>query len=60
MSKSKKLQQWIKSLPREKLDEIAFQCIDRLIDSEELNYNPERTGDAPYWDSCGIRLGEDE
>lgn len=62
MSKSQKLQEWISSLDREILEKVAFDCIDRLIDTEELNYYPDGTKDyeAPYWDSCGIRLGEDE
>ena len=61
MSKSEKLQEWISSLDRETLEKVAFECIDRLIDIEEVNYpDDEDLGKAPYWDSCGIRLGEDE
>lgn len=62
MSKEKKLKEWIRSLDRETLEKVAFDCIDRLIDNEEVNYYPddEDLGKAPYWDSCGIRLGEDE
>lgn len=62
MSKTETLQKWIGSLDRETLEKVAFECIDRLIDTEELSYYPDGTKDyeAPYWDSCGERLGDDE
>lgn len=57
---SKKLQEWISSLDRETLEKVAFECIDRMIDIEEINYHPREEGDAPYWDASGTRLNEDE
>lgn len=62
MSKFDNLEEWISSLDRETLEKIAVECIDRLIDTEEINYYPDGTEEnsKPYWDSCGIRLGEDE
>ncbi len=59
MDKTKNLQKWIESLDREKLEEIAVEVIERLIETEEIHYghtNEENLPSAPYWDANGERL----
>lgn len=59
MNKTQGLQNWIESLDREKLEEIAVEIIERLIETEEVCYgrtNEENLPSAPYWDASGERL----
>ena len=62
MNNSEQLTKWISGLSREKLEKIAYELTDRMMDAEEICYYPndEDSPNAPYWDSCGIELGEDE
>ena len=61
MSNSKKLKEWVESLDRETLEKVAFTCIDRLIDTEEIRFYPDDKdlGKAPYWESCGDPIDEE-
>lgn len=58
-----KLQQWISKQSRGQLENIAYELIDHLMNIEEINFHhdaKEGEIDAPYWDSCGIVIGEDQ
>lgn len=57
---SEDLEKWIKSLDRERLENIAFICVDRLIESEDLRYYPndEELPNEPYWETCGEKIDE--
>ena len=56
------LQKWISGLSRDKLESIAFEVIDQMIDTDDLHYRPnaDDSPKAPYWPGSGVELGEDE
>lgn len=59
---SAELTNWISKQSKEKLEKIAYELIDHLMNIEEINFYPdaeEGETNAPYWDSCGVVIGED-
>lgn len=60
-NKDEKLKEWIKNLPEEKKADLLFELIERMIDIEEIRFNPKDGEDvAPYWEASGDELGEYE
>lgn len=62
MASTEQLEKWISKLPRVMLEDIAFEVIDRLMDTEEIRFDPDEEDlpNAPYWTASGVELGEDE
>jgi hypothetical protein len=58
MSRDKNLMTWITTLDREQLRSALFDCIDRLIDIEEVSFH--EMSKSPYWDCSGDRLDASE
>lgn len=54
MSRDKRLMTWITTLDREQLRSALFDCVDRLIDTEEVGFY--EGAKSPYWDNSGDRL----
>lgn len=60
MNRDERLQEWVDILSEDKMRDIIFQLVDRMIDTEELGFYEGSRG--PYWDASGERLDgiEDE
>lgn len=54
----KRLRDWIEKLDKEKIIDIAIECIQELILTESVNFY-ENTK-VPYWDVTGDRLDGSE
>ncbi|HWY36087.1 MAG TPA: hypothetical protein VNX68_15690 [Nitrosopumilaceae archaeon] len=57
MTNSEILETWVQSKSKEELEKILLQCINHMIYSEDVRINEEG---APFWESCGVVLGEKE
>ncbi len=56
--KLEKLEDWIKSLDKEQLQNMAATCLYSLIESDIVKYYPEDEDlpHTPYWESSGETL----
>jgi hypothetical protein len=54
MSKRERLRIWLESLDSDKVIDIAVECIDELIDAEQIRFY--ETTKVPYWDGSGDNL----
>lgn len=53
-NRDERLKIWISTLSKEQLEKIALECVDWLIDSEDVNFYD--TTKVPYWDCTGDSL----
>jgi len=60
MKNEKQLKEYLNGLDKEALEELAFICIDRLIEIKEVKFYPyeEDLPTAPYWGASGETLIE--
>lgn len=58
MSRDERLMTWITTLDREQLRSALFDCVDRLIDTEEVSFY--ELSKCPYWACSGDRLEDIE
>jgi hypothetical protein len=56
--KRDQLRHWVESLDREKINDIALECIEELILAEVVNFY--ESTEIPYWDGSGDRLDGSE
>jgi len=53
-----RIRAWLEGLGRDKLVEVAAECVEELILAETVHFYTNNT--APYWDATGDRLDGSE
>ena len=57
-NRDERLKIWISTLSKEQLEKVAFECVDRLIETEDVGFY--ETTKIPYWENCGENLDGSE
>ena len=51
------LEAWVLSKSKDELENIVLDCLRHMIMTEDVRV---RDNGEPYWESCGVVLGEEE
>ncbi len=57
MNNEQYLEEWINTLDVETLRKTLYDCVNHLIDTEDVRFYGDR---APYWQSCGDSIDGSE